>query len=153
MESGRSKSIGHQINWTARLFAREMDRRVKSIGLSSSQLPVLLALADAEILSQKALVARSAVEQPAMARMLDRMEKEGLVRKKPDPFDGRGFLYSLTEKSRLKLPVVFNEMVVGNEKALRGISEAQVELLLQTLVRMNLNLADPDVTPPVPEKS
>jgi DNA-binding MarR family transcriptional regulator len=127
-----------------------MDRRLKPLGLSSSQLPVLLALSECPALSQKGLVRRSAVEQPAMARMLDRMEKEDLVSKNADPSDGRAFIYALTEKSRRKLPAVFEEMSVGNARALAGISQDHVEILLQALVRINLNLADVDVVLPVP---
>ncbi|WP_176960349.1 MarR family winged helix-turn-helix transcriptional regulator [Ensifer sp. YR511] len=123
---------------------------MKPIGLSSSQLPILLALAESQALSQKGLVARAAVEQPAIARLLDRMEKEGLVYKGSDPFDGRANLYSLTEKSRSKLPLVFDEMLRGNERALRGIAEDEVELVLRALVRINVNLADADLILPAP---
>lgn len=150
MESKRSRSIGHQVNWTARLFAREMDRRLKPMGLSSSQLPILLALAESHTLSQKGLVGRSAVEQPAMARMLDRMEKDELVSKISDPSDGRAFIYSLTEKSRLKVPAIHKEMSLGNAKALGGISEDHIEIVLQALVRINLNLSDAEVIHPEP---
>lgn len=153
MSLDRSRSMGHQVNWAARLFARDMDRRLKPLGLSSSQLPVLLALAAYQTLSQKGLVARSSVEQPAMARMLDRMEREGLVSKKPDPLDGRAYLYSLTEKSQSKLPAISDAMSHGNEHALHGITQEEIVIALKTLARINQNLADPDVLPPYPPPS
>ncbi|SDN35965.1 hypothetical protein SAMN05216328_12449 [Ensifer sp. YR511] len=78
------------------------------------------------------------------------MAKEGLVSREPDPLDGRAPLLSLTEKVRSKRSAIFNEMALGNQFASRGLSEDQVEVMLQRLVRINRNFADAHVIPPIP---
>jgi len=40
------------------------------------------------------------LSQPALSRMVDRLVARGLVRRAPDPGDGRGVLLSLTEAGR-----------------------------------------------------
>ena len=67
MKFERQRSAGYMTNWAARLFARAMDRRLKAIGMSSGQMPVLFALGDGGALPQKRLAELAALEQPTMA--------------------------------------------------------------------------------------
>ena len=48
-----SKSAGHLVSRAQRLFAKESDRRLKPLGLSSGYIPVILALAVEPVLTQK----------------------------------------------------------------------------------------------------
>src|SRR5882672_1000625 len=79
-----SRSAGHLVSRAQRLFAKEADRRLKPLGLSSGHIPVILALAVEPVLSQKALVQRAAIEQPTLAATLVRMERDGLVERRVD---------------------------------------------------------------------
>lgn len=47
-----------------------------------------------------ALAAACLMQQPTMTKLLDRMEKEGLVRRAPDPSDGRVTRVRLTARGR-----------------------------------------------------
>lgn len=75
----RTESVGHLVNWASRLFARNINRHIKPLGVSAGQLPVLLALAETSGLSQMQMVRRSAIEQSTMAATVVRMEKGGLI--------------------------------------------------------------------------
>lgn len=99
-------SMGYMLNWSARLIRRLADRRMKTLGLSAGHLPVINALAENEPMSQKALAAYAAIEQPTMAATLARMERDGLVERQSDPEDGRSTLFWLTAATRMKLPAV-----------------------------------------------
>jgi DNA-binding MarR family transcriptional regulator len=99
-------SVGYMLNWGARLIRRLADRRLKALGLSSAYLPVINALAANDAMSQKALAAFAAIEQPTMAATLVRMERDGLVERRSDPADKRSFLFSLTAATRRKLPAM-----------------------------------------------
>jgi DNA-binding MarR family transcriptional regulator len=99
-------SMGYMLNWGARLIRRLADRRLKSLGLSSACLPVINALAENGAMSQKTLAIYAAIEQPTMAATLARMERDKLVERRPDPGDGRSFLFSLTVATRRKLPAM-----------------------------------------------
>ena len=54
----------------------------------------------AAALSQTALARWASVEQPTMANTLNRMERDGLIVRTPDPDDRRSALISLTKLGR-----------------------------------------------------
>lgn len=129
----RDLSAGYMTNWAARLFARAIDRRLREIGLSSGQLPVFFALGEGGPLSQKALVDVAEIEQPTMAATLARMERDGLIARRPDPEDRRSSLISLTPAAREKLAFVRDAVRSVNAAAVRDLSEAERELYLGML--------------------
>ena len=133
MTLDRSRSAGYLTNWAARLFARAIDRRLKTIGISSGQLPVFFALAEGRALSQKALTEAAAIEQPTMAATLSRMERDGLVARRPDPKDGRSTLISLTPAGMAKMSEVRAAVEAVNTGALGGLGAAEREAYLKAL--------------------
>ena len=136
--SRRELSIGYLVHWGGRLLRRLADRRLKALGLSSAHLPVINALADAELLSQKALAEIAAIEQPTMAAMLARMERDRVVERRPDPNDRRSSLYSLTPTTRKKIPALRRAVEQVNDDALRGLPADQRLIFrrqLETMVR------------------
>lgn len=138
----RRLSVGYMTNWAARLFARAMDRRLKPLGLSTGHLPVLFALADGGALTQKALTALAAIEQPTMAATLARMERDGLITRDRDPDDGRSMLVALTPEARSRLPAVRAAVDDINADATRGLDDAEREAVVASLARIISNLAD-----------
>jgi DNA-binding MarR family transcriptional regulator len=128
------------INMASRSFARLGERRVKAFGFSAGQLPVLYLLRDGAAMSQKELAKFAKIEQPSMAQMLARMERDGLIRRTPDPRDGRSSLVSLTEAARAKLPAVREALREGSGAALAGFSDDEVKTLIDLMQRLNHNL-------------
>ena len=49
-------------------------------------------------MTQAQLARRAAIEQPTMVRTIDRMERDGLVTRTPDPNDGRASRITLTDR-------------------------------------------------------
>lgn len=140
MQFVRERSSGYMTNWAARLFARAIDVRLKPLGLSSAYMPVIFALAHGEALSQRALTEAAAIEQPTMAATLARMERDGLVRKQPDPNDRRSALYSLTAAGMEKTGEVRAAGHAVNDAAMQGLTEAEREAYLTLLGRVVTNL-------------
>jgi MarR family transcriptional regulator for hemolysin len=126
----------------ARLLARLTDTRFRDIGISMSQLPVLVALKDGSSLSQKELTRLAGVEQPSMAQLLNRMERDGVIRRKPDPADGRSSLISLTARTLKLINPARAIMVEGNRDALAGFSDHEVSQLVALLQRVIANVSD-----------
>lgn len=130
MSLNRLTSAGYLTNWAARLLARAVDQRLKPLGLSSGQLPVFFALADGRALTQKQLAQLASIEQPTMAATLSRMERDGLVERRPDPKDRRSSLVTLSAAAREKLPAVKEATAAVNAQALAGMDDAQREAYL-----------------------
>ncbi|MEI9890544.1 MAG: MarR family transcriptional regulator [Caulobacteraceae bacterium] len=91
------------------------------------------------MLSQTELARWAKVEQPTMAQMLARMERDGLIRREPDPNDRRSSLIALTEQAHAKLPAGRAILEAGNREAMRGLSKAEVATLIGLLQRVLAN--------------
>ena len=133
---GRDRSAGYMTNWAARLFARAIDRRLKPLGLSSAHMPVMFALGEGREMPQKALARAAAIEQPTMAATLARMERDGLVRRRPDPRDRRAMLFSLTPLAAEKADAVQAAVAGVNGRALAGLAPQEREAFLGMLARV-----------------
>jgi DNA-binding MarR family transcriptional regulator len=128
------------INMASRAFSRLGERRVKALGFNIGQLPVLYLLRNGAQMSQKDLAKFAKIEQPSMAQMLARMERDGLIRRTPDPTDGRSSLISLTDAAVAKLPAARQALEEGREQVLSGFSADEVQTLVQLMGRLNQNL-------------
>lgn len=100
MRFSKDDSAGYLVNHLARLFARELQVRIKPLGLSTGTFPALLVLWENDGLTQRELIDRLDVEQPTMTNTLARMERDGLIRRAKDPADGRAQRIWLTESAR-----------------------------------------------------
>ena len=121
----RESSAGYMTNWAARLFARELERQLAPSGIAPAYMPVLFALADGGRMTQKELARRAAVEQPTMAATLNRMERDALIIRTPDPADRRSAQVELTLKARTHIETVQRVVIAINELALEPLDPAE----------------------------
>ncbi|MFF2520667.1 MarR family winged helix-turn-helix transcriptional regulator [Streptomyces liangshanensis] len=128
------------INVASRVLTRLNDRRLRPLGLTFGQVPVLAALSQIDALPQKELVKLARIEQPSMAQLLARMERDGLVRRTPSPKDHRVSMISLTEACLAALPQALSALQETNSGALKGFSAQEVDLLQDMLDRVLTNL-------------
>ena len=131
---------GHLISLAARGFARLSESRLKPLGFGVGHLPVLVALQDGRASTQRDLARFAKVEQPPMAQMLARMERDGLIRRTPDPADGRSSRIMLTEAAKGRLPDAVAVLMQGNREALCGFTDEETGLLVTLLTRLIANL-------------
>jgi MarR family transcriptional regulator, transcriptional regulator for hemolysin len=128
------------INRIAKMLLRLDDERLKPFGVTSSQLPVLAALKNGERLTQKELAQLAGVEQPSMAQLLARMERDNLVRREPSPDDGRSSLVLLTDHALAQLEPGRDALRRIDMEACAGLSEDERILLLTLLKRVAVNV-------------
>lgn len=133
-------SPGHLISLAARGFTRLSEARLKPLGFGVGHLPVLVALQDGQASSQRELARFARIEQPSMAQMLTRMERDGLIQRTPDPLDKRSSQINLTESARTRLPDACAVLFDGNRDALDGFTEEEAAQLTALLTRLIANL-------------
>jgi len=131
---------GHLISLAARGFARLSEARLKPLGFGVGHLPVLVALQDGRARTQRDLARFAKIEQPPMAQMLARMQRDGLIRRAPDPADGRSSRITLTKAAEARLPDAVATVLQGNREALRGFTDEETGLLITLLTRLIANL-------------
>jgi MarR family transcriptional regulator for hemolysin len=131
---------GHLISLAARGFTRLSEARLKPLGFGVGHLPVLVALRDGRASTQRDLARFAKIEQPPMAQMLARMERDGLIARTPDPDDGRSSRITLTKVAEARLPEAIAVLLKGNREALRGFSDKEIGMLITLLTRLIANL-------------
>ena len=140
MDLGVLSTPGHLISLAARGFARISEARLKPMGFGVGHLPVLVALQDGQASTQRDLARFAKIEQPPMAQMLARMERDELIQRAPDPDDGRSSRITLTKVAEARLPDAIAVLLRGNHEVLRGFTDEEAGLLVVLLKRLIANL-------------
>jgi DNA-binding MarR family transcriptional regulator len=141
------RTPGHLINRAAKLLQRYGEKRFAPLGLAVAQMPVLYALKDGAARTQADLAKWAQIEQPTMALLLTRMERDGLVERTPHPLDKRSSMVALTPRALAKLPDARAVLADGNAHALQGFSEREIATLSRLLLRVVKNLDPAAVIP------
>ncbi|MGG2019797.1 MarR family transcriptional regulator [Pseudomonas sp. S8] len=128
------------IGMVSRSFSRLVDLPLRELGLTVSQLPVLVTLKNFGAISQGELARAVRVEQPSMAQLLSRMERDELVQRVLDPADGRSRLISLSALATCQLPKAKRVMDQTCSQALEGLSAEEQMLLHKLLLKVDANL-------------
>jgi MarR family transcriptional regulator, transcriptional regulator for hemolysin len=131
---------GHLVSLAARGFARLSEARLKPLGFGVGHLPVLVALRDGRASTQRDLARFAKIEQPPMAQMLARMERDGLIQRAPDPADRRSSRITLTAAAEARLRDAISVLLQGNREALRDFTEGEAGVLVALLTRLIANL-------------
>ena len=86
---------------------------------------VLAALADAAMLRTAAVIERTTLDKVAVSRALVRLEGRGLVERRTDPEDGRGYLIRLRPAGRVLLGKLTPMVREREAFLLAGLDEAE----------------------------
>ena len=126
----------------------ELLRKIKSramfqdSGLHMGQPPLLLYIREHPGCTQKETADELDISPPSAAASLKRLEKAGLVERKPDPLDARRNCLYITEGGLMRLEEhgrIFAEL---DEKMFVGMSEEEILSFQRTCEKMFDNLAD-----------
>jgi DNA-binding MarR family transcriptional regulator len=129
----RQESFGYLVNHLARLLARALHQKIAPHGVVPGEFPVLLSLWGQDGLTQTELHRLTDVEQATMANTLQRMERDGLVRRVPHPSDRRQAIVRLTPKARGLEPTLVRSAREVNDTTLTGLSGSERSELITRL--------------------
>lgn len=148
MQFSRSTSAGYLINDLARRYAAALQTRIKPMGLSTGVFPIMVQLWEEDGLTQAELVRRIGIEQATMANTLARMQRDGLIDRRPSEADGRAQEVRLTEKGRsLRAPAIDAALSV-NANALSAFSDEERAQFLELLSKAIDTFDDAAERPP-----
>jgi MarR family transcriptional regulator for hemolysin len=143
--SNEMSSIPFLMNKATRLLTRRAERSLKGLGMTASQIPVLHALKEGAAMYQRDLAALVEVEQPAMAELLGRMERDKLIRRTTDPEDRRSSRVELSDAAKRKIGPARAALLAGHQAALCGFSDHETRQLERLLGRIVRNLEEEQV--------
>lgn len=128
------------LNRVAKLVTRYFDRRLIDLGMNVAHLAVLGPLSKGEALSQKELAASTGSSQAAMAELLSKMVKDGLLSRQRGSHDRRLVLFSLTPSTISRLSEVHNIIAEGNAAIFADLGASGIEDLLSRLAQIEQRL-------------
>jgi DNA-binding MarR family transcriptional regulator len=124
----------------SRQFARNLAAAMLPHGVAPAQFQILQLLWAEDGLSQRALADRARIEPPTLVRTLDRMERDGQVKRRKDKHDKRQTNIFLTARGR-RLQTTLRRIVAETEKqAQAGVSKTDRKTLTTALRKMAENL-------------
>jgi DNA-binding MarR family transcriptional regulator len=135
-----SRNFGFLLTDVARLMRTIYDRRVKSLGLTRSQWWVLNHLFRGDGVTQTELADTLEIEKPTLGRLLDRLEAKGWVRREADARDGRVWRVYLTAEVDPAMRTLRTVAAELRRDALAGLSAAERERFVDTLLAIRSNL-------------
>ncbi|MFI6850543.1 MarR family transcriptional regulator [Kitasatospora sp. NBC_00085] len=117
----------------ARLYAR----LTEGLGEAVDDLtyPVLSGLARTGPCSAADLGREVGLDRTTVTRRADRLERAGLVERRPDPADGRATLLALTDDGRTVIAATRRQLALGIEHALAAWPEADARDFARLLRR------------------
>jgi MarR family transcriptional regulator, organic hydroperoxide resistance regulator len=139
-------SLGYLVNRVARSIAHQLAEEIRPAGVAIGQWAVLLYLWASGGVSQADLSRLVGIEPPTMVRTIDRMVRDGLVTRVPDPGDGRVSRIHLTDRGRSLRDELVPKAVTVNATTLGVLSASEGRTLRRLLVKLLEGTGDGDST-------
>jgi len=129
------ESLGRLLNFSTSGCNQICNKLLEKHDLSLPQWVILSALWREDGMLVSELAVYSGNNLPAASRVVDRMEKTGLVKRQNDMHDRRSVRIFLTNKSK-KLSLLVNFYQEVNTKLMKGFTKKEEELLFRMLERI-----------------
>ena len=133
--------VGFVIGDVSRMLRTVYDRRVEPLGMTRSQWRVLARISRHEGGTQTELASELEIEKPTLGRLVDRLEANGWVERRPDENDARTKRLYLTQQAHPVLEEMYSLADDVMDAAIAGLSTDQAEQLLQSMLLVKSNLA------------
>lgn len=125
---------------TANAIHAAYDQRLAPLGLNLSCASLLSYVSDFGPVTQTHVAEHLGQGRAVTGTQIDRLERDGLVQRLPDPNDRRVWLISLTSAGEELVAAVADVDRVLRAELRSGISRADRQTLAATLVRLQQNL-------------
>ncbi len=133
--------IGFQVLQVHKAHRQRAEAALNKLGMHTGQEMILLQLWIEEGIPQSQLAASMEVEPPTATKMLQRMERAGLIERRPDPEDARVSRVYLTAHGRALEQPVLNVWKQLEAQMVAGLSLTEQTLLHRLLMQVLTNLS------------
>lgn len=137
------KNLAFLTSDVARLFRKRFEFATRGCGITGPQWRALLLIQHNPGINQGNLAALLEVEAITAGRMIDRLEKLGLVERRADPSDRRAWRLHLTDEAPVVLDALRERAGVVMDQFTEIFSEPEKDLFISFLSRMREKLLEP----------
>lgn len=132
------QSIGGLLSRVKMKLMESLETELEPFGITAAQYVILVNLASG-VDSASGLCRSVSYDPGAMTRMIDRLQKKGLVRREPCSDDRRVMRLGLSEEGKAVYPQLVERAAHVLNSSLRGFSRDEVRELERLLNRMLKN--------------
>lgn len=132
-------TFGFLLKDLSRLYVLRFEQRACGISLTLTQCRALVELDRNEGTSQVRLAELTDVEPMTMVRILDHMETEHLIERRPDPEDRRVRRLYLTDKGRPLVGEIWRLAELTRAEMFSDISKEDRQVFMRVLKQLHVN--------------
>ncbi|MCK9922895.1 MarR family transcriptional regulator [Frankia sp. AgPm24] len=147
---GLPEDLGHDLGW---LMGQAQYGYLEAAASACTQLPgglralqVLGAAVEGEGRNQIEVARRFGIDRTVMVRLVDELERDGLVLRQPDPADRRARILVATERGTLVHTAAQQQRLLVDQHVLAALEPAEREEFVRLLRRIVARLVDVDPT-------
>ena len=118
-----------------------VDERARDMGLTLARARLLMELAKRDGPIQSDLAGLLDIEQPTLVRLLDGLERNGMIERRAVEGDRRARRVFLTETARAQAQDILDFLAELRAGILQGIEPEELEMALDVLRRTSRNIA------------
>ena len=146
------RSVGFLISQLGFVSSRGFFEALKPLGIDPREWTLLRHVAQSEGQSQQALADRLGLPPSGMVALVDGLEAEGLLERRPSPYDRRIRALFMTPKGRRTLDRAVEVALAYEADLCSGLEDEEREQLIDLLQKLQAdNVALPGVHPGVAE--
>lgn len=135
-----NESIGLMLKTSAKAWEKVVDVDMRNkFGLTGGKWKIIVVLSIRQGITQKQLADMTFVEAPTLVPIIDKMEKDGYLKRQPDPNDRRNNLIFMTEKSEKIVEPIIDCIIDIRKIALNKISKKDLEIGKKVLLQITEN--------------
>ncbi|MEP6996842.1 MAG: MarR family transcriptional regulator [Betaproteobacteria bacterium] len=131
--------LGRLLSQVKMELVEALDRELAPLDITAAQYVILATLAEGPTGSASGLCKGVSYDPGAMTRMIDRLERKGLVRRVRCPADRRRINLEMTAEGKAVYPQLIESAVTVFNRYLRGFSRDEIAQLETYLKRMLAN--------------
>ena len=135
--------LARQLMLTSRRWRARFNDRMKAVGQTHARYKVLYWIDDSgNEIGQRDLAERMGIEEPTLARLLDALEAQGMIVRRPSPVDRRAKLVSMTERAKPVLRDGNIEVEALVDEAFEGLEAEDARCCVEVLDGLNKRLEE-----------
>ena len=125
-----------------KMIVEETTWRAKWHGMTRAQWVILVRLEQQPGMSQNELACLIEVEPITVGRLVDRLERRGMVERRPDPADRRIWRLHLTKDAEPMLKEIDKARAELNALMTAGVAQKVLDAVIDALLQMKTNMTD-----------
>jgi DNA-binding MarR family transcriptional regulator len=139
----RLRSFGFLLKDVSRLSSRNFERYANAVklGLTLEQCKVMINLQRNQGITQVRLAYLTETDPMTLVRILDRMQQDGWLERRPDPGDRRVWRLHLKPAALPVMKRIWDTADQARGESLAGLDDADIDRLMDLLEKIHSNLS------------